>query len=186
MTIDFQKLFKRISPILKKMAKRHNGHSGFIDADDLYQEMCMHLWNNFKAGVPDNINDGYIIKGCQFHLLNYLRKVKENIMMFSLDEPVKEGKDTLGYMLPSKQKNIDICVDRKLVIEHIKNNGFSKREKEVFLLLLDGYTVREIGKELGISHVMVVKFKQRIINKWQKKEKYRLPKVMNAYLNKNK
>jgi DNA-binding CsgD family transcriptional regulator len=45
------------------------------------------------------------------------------------------------------------------------NNGFSKREKDVFGLLLEGYTVREAGEKLGISHVMVVKLKNRLINK---------------------
>jgi len=43
------------------------------------------------------------------------------------------------------------------------NNGFSKREKDVFGLLLEGYTVREAGGKLGISHVMVVKLKNKII-----------------------
>jgi DNA-directed RNA polymerase specialized sigma subunit len=30
---------------------------------------------------------------------------------------------------------------------------------------LEGYTVREAGEKLGISHVMVVKLKNRLINK---------------------
>ena len=71
-------------------------------------------------------------------------------------------------MLPSREEGVDRYLDRKITISDIKNNGFTKREKEVFSLLLEGYTVREAGDRLGISHVMVVKLKKNLIRKWQK------------------
>ena len=164
------------------MAKSHNGHGFFIDEEDLYQEMCIHLWKKYKDGQPTGINEAYIVKGCEFHILNYLRKERKKVRIVSLEEPINEEGDTLKDILSDGKEPLDKFIDRNLTINDIKNNGFTKREKEVFSLLLSGLTVREAGKELAISHVMVVKVKNRIIKKWQKKEKQRLPAFPNIYL----
>ena len=84
--MDFQTLYKRISPRLKVVARSRNGHGHCIDEGDLYQEMCIHLWNHFKDGIPPGINDTYIIKGCEFHVLNYLRKEREKGIILSLED----------------------------------------------------------------------------------------------------
>lgn len=176
--MGFDTLFERLSPRLRRIAKSRNGHGRFIDEEDLYQEMCIHLWNNFKDGVPDGINDAYIVRGCEFHILNYLRKEREKATILSLEEPINGDGDSLKDLLASSEESLDRQVERDITIEHIANGGFSRREKEVFFLLLKGYTVREAGEELGISHVMVIKFKKRIIEKCQKKG---LPKTENSY-----
>jgi len=163
--MEFEGLYKRISPRLKRIAGFYNRRGYSFDKDDLYQEMAGHLWNNFKDGVPEGINDAYIIKGCEFHVLNYMRKQREKAYKISIEEPLNENGDTLRETLRDGAESIDKTVDKKMLVDHIMNNGFSKREKEVFRLLLDGYTVREAGERLGISHVMVVKLKNRLINK---------------------
>lgn len=166
--MDFEALYNRISPRLKRIARSHNGGGFFIDEDDLYQEMCADLWEKFKEGVPEGMNDFYIARGCEFHILNYLRKKRNKSQLISLQEPINEKGDTLEDVLPSGEERIHRYLDRKITISDIKNNGFTKREKEVFSLLLEGYTVREAGSRLGISHVMVVKLKKNLIRKWQK------------------
>ncbi len=175
--MNFETLLETISPRLKRMAKSHNGHGFFIHEEDLYQEMCIHLWKNYKDGQPTGINEAYIVKGCEFHILNYLRKEREKARIVSLEESINEEGGTLKDILPDGKEPLDKFIDRDLTIEDIKNNGFTKREKEVFSLLLSGLTVREAGKELGISHVMVVKVKNRIIKKWQKKEKAKVTSI---------
>ncbi|MCK5306343.1 MAG: sigma-70 family RNA polymerase sigma factor [Candidatus Omnitrophica bacterium] len=165
----FKILYEKVKPKLKMIARKHSRRLLFADADDLYQEMCIHLWDKFKNGVPEDINESYIVRGCEFHLLNYLRKGKEAMTAVSFEEPINEDGSTLKDLLPEEKEPVDSYVNRKIVIEEIKSNGFSKREKEVFSFLLEGYTVRETGEALGISHVMVVKFKRRIVEKWQKK-----------------
>ena len=164
--MEFDELYNRISPRLKRIANFYNGRSSFFDRDDLYQEMASHLWNNFKNGVPEGLNDTYIIKGCEFHILNYMRKEKEKAYKISLEVPINENGDTLKENLPSGAESLDRTVDKRMLVDYIMNNGFSNREKEVFKLLLEGYTVREAGGKLGISHVMVVKLKNRLINKF--------------------
>lgn len=168
---NFETLFETLAPALKKTAGRYNGRSFFIDKDDLYQEMSMYLWSNFKDGVPGEINNSYIVRGCQFHILNYLRKEREKIVMLSLDVQINEEGNTLKDILPDTREPVEVSVNRKLIIDEIKNNGFNKKEKEVLLYLLEGFTVREIAGKLGISHVMVVKYKQGIIRKWREKDK---------------
>jgi len=178
--MDFETLLRELSPRLKRMARSHNSHGFFIDQDDLYQEMCIHLWNNFKGGVPNGINEAYIVRGCEFHLLNYLRKEREKATIVSLEEPINEEGNTLEDILQGTGEALDNCIDRELTLEDVRNNGLSKREQAVLSLLMKSYTVREIGVRLGISHVMVVKLKKRIIKNWQRKT--RVTKMQNFLL----
>ena len=163
MHVEFEALYKRVSPRLKKIASFYGKRGYSFDRDDLYQEMASHLWNNFKDGAPKGLKDTYIIKGCEFHILNYMRKEREKVYKVSMEEPLNESGNTLRETLSDGAESIDKTVDKKMLIDHIMNNGFSQREKEVFGLLLEGYTVREAGKKIGISHVMVVKLKNRLI-----------------------
>lgn len=163
--MEFEELYKRVSPRLKRIARFYNNRGYSFDGDDLYQEMTSYLWGKFKDGVPEGINDAYIIKGCEFSILNYMRKEKEKIRRVSLEEPINEKGGTLRESLPSNVESLERSVDKKMLVDYIMNNGFSKREKDVFGLLLQGYTVREAGAKLGISHVMVVKLKNRLLDK---------------------
>ena len=160
--MDFITLYERVSPTLKKIARFHNGQGMFIDTDDLYQEMCTHLWNNFGAGVPKGINESYIVTGCKFHILNYLRKEKPRAVVMSLDEPLNEEGETYKDILPDNEEWMDVKTDRRMTLEYIRKNGFTPQEKEVFFLLYDGCTVREAAERLGMSHVMVVKIKKSL------------------------
>lgn len=172
--MSFEGLYNRISPRLRIIARRYSNGSVFTKQDDLYQEMCIYLWENYKEGGREGINDAYIIKGCEFHVRNYLRVKREKTRMLSLESPIDEEGNTLKELIPFSCEDLDREVDRKITIDSIMNNGFTKREKEVFEFLIKGFTVREIGARLGISHVMVVKLKKSLIKKWQREEK-RLP-----------
>lgn len=103
-------------------------------------------------------------------MLNYLRKQRENAYLISLDKPINEDADTLGDILPDKHSSSHSYIDAQITIDDIKNNGFTKREKQVFSLLLHDYTAREIGRKLGISHVRVLNIKNSLVRKWQKKD----------------
>jgi len=162
--MGFDELYNRISPRLRKIAFFYSAREHAFDRYDLYQEMASHLWSNFRDGVPEGLKDTYIIKGCEFHILNYMRKEREKVYKISMEEPLNENGDTLRETLSDGAERLDRTVDKKMIVEHIMNNGFSKREKDVFGLLLNGYTVREAGERLGISHVMVVKLKNRLIS----------------------
>jgi RNA polymerase sigma factor (sigma-70 family) len=166
--MDFKILLERITPTLKVIARKHVFYS-FYDADDLFQEMCLFLWNNYSSGMPIGINEAYIIKGCEFHILNFLRKGRPKASILSIDEVITPEGLRLGDMLEDKKTVYLSDADQNLSIDDIKNMGLTENEKAVFSLLLQGNTVREAAEKMGISHVMVVKYKKKIVKKWQKK-----------------
>jgi len=154
LNMSFEELLKSISPVLKRITYKFNHRSSFFDAEDLYQEALIHLWNNFRSGRLDNKTKSYILQGCYFHLKNFLRKESPKIQLVDLDALTNTESET-AYSPASDDE-----LDTKFLIEKIQNNGLTIREKEVFSLCLSGLTVREIGSKLGISHVMVVKIKK--------------------------
>lgn len=162
----YEELLKRISPKLKGITHRLNGCFTYFNAEDLYQEALLHLWQDFRAGKLADKTDSYILQGCYFHLKNYLRKVKNKINLVSIETIVNEEGLNLEEMLSSE--NPENCFDHlenRILVRDMQDNGLTKREKEVLSLCLEGLTIREIGKRLGVSHVRIVKLKERIKRK---------------------
>jgi len=166
----FEELVRRLAPKLKRITYKLNGHFSFFNEEDLYQEALMHLWQEFLAGELTDKTDSYILQGCYFYLKNYLRKNFFRRNLISLEQNSEDGESYyLEEILSSVQTESSFeVIHRNMFIEQIKNNGLTKREKEIFCLTLDGLTTREIGKRLGISHVRVVKLQKRIQGKCKK------------------
>ena len=166
--MDFRILLEKISPVLRAIARKHVLRS-FYDAEDLYQEMCLYLWSRFEEGTPVGMNESYIIKACEFHLLNFLRKGRKNVWLQSLDEPLSPNGGTLKDIIPDTREYISAVTETHLTIDDIKSKKLTKKEREVLSLLLKGYTAREAAEKIGVSHVMVLKHKKNIIKKYKKK-----------------
>ncbi|MBI4777746.1 sigma-70 family RNA polymerase sigma factor [Candidatus Desantisbacteria bacterium] len=167
--MEFTELVKKFSPYLKRLSSKVAISSRVIGQDDLYQEMLYHLWEGWKRGEFEGKNDAYIRGGCYFHLKNYLRKNTEQVNVLSLDEPLDEKGTTLENIIPDKTTSFDVRVDDALFIQQMKNKELTRREQEVTELLAQGYTVRDIGKRLNISHVRVLKIKENIGSKFTKR-----------------
>ena len=165
----FRILLDRISPALKSIARRHLLYS-FYDEEDLYQEMCLYVWQHYRNGLPIGINESYVIKGCEFHIQNFLRKGRPKAPLQSLDKLVGTEGLTLADILEDKNAVSREGLERDLTVDELKGIGLTDRERSVLSYLIKGYTVREAARELGISHVMVVKHKKAIIAKWRKKK----------------
>lgn len=166
--MDFKILLKKITPALRYIARKHLLY-GFYDEEDLYQEMCLFLWKNYSNGLPIGINEAYVIKACEFHIQNFLRKGRPKAPLSSFEELISEGRLTLGDILEDKKVHTESDVDYRLTIDNLKNLGLNTKEKKVISYLLRGYTVREIAERMGCSHVMIVKYKKNIIKKWEEK-----------------
>lgn len=167
----FEELIKQVFPKLRGITRRINGRFAFFNEEDLRQEALAHLWVNYKNGKLFDKTNSYILQGCYFHLKNYMRKNCDKVALLSLENMVNEEGEAfdLGNILPSG--NSEFCLELincKMLIEKINNNGLTPREKEVFLLALEGLTTREIGDKLGISHVRVVRLKGKIKEKCRK------------------
>ena len=165
--MDFETLVKKLSPTLKRIAYKLNGHFTSFNHDDLYQEALMRLWLDYNEGKLADKTDSYILQGCYFHLKNYIRKNYDKVFMVSLEQE-QGDKEEAGLAEILSLKGADSCFEEvhcNIVVEQILNNGLTPREKEVFILALEGLTVREIGDRLGVSHVRVVKLRANIKEK---------------------
>ena len=163
--MDFEQLHQKLSPTIKRIAYRLNGHYRSFNHDDLYQEAVIHLWGNFLKGKLSDKTDSYILQGCYFHLKNYIRKVNERSGMVSIDAALNADSDTtMGDVLAEHFSCADCREElhNKLLAKSIRNNGFSPREKMLLEYFSQGLTTRDIGKRMGISHVSVVKMMQKI------------------------
>ena len=162
--MDFKILLERITPALRAIARK-NVLIGFYDQDDLYQQMCLHLWQKFSDGMPIGINESYIIRSCEFYLLNFLRKGRRTPSHFSMDSRTSE--DGLSFMetIPYTGTCSSDTAGTNISIDEIKSGLLTQKERAVFDLLMKGNTAREAASILGISHVMVLKYKKNITKK---------------------
>ena len=165
--MDFKILLEKITPGLKYIARKHLYYSLYSE-EDLYQEMCLYLWQHYGNGLPIGINEGYVIKGCEFHIQNFLRKGRPKVKFSSLDELITPGGLTLADILEDKKEGFGSIMENKLTVDELKNIGLTDREKSALSYLLKGCTARETAKEMDISHVMVLKHKKNIIKKWRR------------------
>jgi RNA polymerase sigma factor (sigma-70 family) len=165
----FEELIKRVSLKLKGITRKISRHYWFLSDEDLFQEALIHLWQHFNAGKLGDKTDSYILQGCYFYLKNYIRKTKDKICLMSMYSSINEEdsgpEDIFSFKDP--RSFIDE-VNNRVLIEEILNDGLTNREKQVFSLSLEGHTVREIGRMLGISHVSVLKSNRKIKGKCQK------------------
>lgn len=169
--MSFENLIKRISPTLKRITYKLNGHFSFFNDEDLYQEALMHLWLDFQAGKLSDKTESYILQSCYFHLKNYIRKNYDKVNLISLENMLNaegEAFDLDNILSLENPESSFEFINCKMIIEKINHNGLTKREKEVFCLALEGLTTRETGSRLGISHVRVVKLKAKIRDKCKK------------------
>jgi RNA polymerase sigma factor (sigma-70 family) len=171
LVMSFEVLLKKISSTLRRITYRLNGHFTFFNDEDLYQEALVHLWQDFCAGRLENKTDSYILQGCYFHLQNYIRKAKIWNIPVSLEAIINKEGVNLEESLFLKSEDAQSYYDdlnNRMLVDTIRNNGLTPREKNILSLYAEGLTTREIGKRIGVSHVRVVKLMGRIREKCSK------------------
>ena len=157
----FETLVKRVSPKLKQITRKLNGHFSFMDDQDLFQEALLHLWVDYEQGSVADKTDSYLLQGCYFHLKNYIRKMQDNAPLLSLSSIIDEDGAHLEEILLTSDPAPLEYAEGRLQMEALEN-GMTEREKRVLALCIEGLTTREIGKQLGISHVSVVKIRNKL------------------------
>lgn len=166
---SFEKLVKKISPVLKRITYKLNGHFSYFNHDDLFQEALTQLWLNYRDGKLNDKTDSYILQGCFFHLKNYIRMIRDKANVISIDALInEEGSDLESIVSLEAPEERFEHLDKSILNDRFNDFDLTEREKDVLSLSMDGYTVREIGARLGISHVMVVKIKNKIQLKCEK------------------
>lgn len=170
--MEFKVLIKRVSPKLKGIAYKLNGYVSFLSDEDFYQEAACYLWNEFKAGTLSDKTDSYILQGCYFHLRNYIRTLKDKRSLISLDDIAgDEGERSLKETLfLADERSLDYFdrLNDRLIVDAIRNNGLTSREKLILTYYSSGLNMRQVGSKLGVSHVSIVKAMAVIREKCQK------------------
>ena len=164
--MTFDSLVHRISPTLKRITRKLNGHYSFFNDEDLYQEALTRLWIDYGEGVLGDKTDSYILQGCYFHLRNYLRKVQDNVTILSLNAPMGEDGGRLEDSMASDDNLTFEQLESRMQMEVAEKMYFTERETRVLMHFMEGMSMREIGAKLGISHVMVLKIRNRIKDKY--------------------
>lgn len=163
----FEEMLRKYSPTLRRITHKLNGHFTFFDEDDLFQEALEHLWLASQDGSLNDKTDSYVLQGCYFHLKNYIRKTMDRVRLTSISLPIDEDGTTIEDTLAANNNEIEDAADEALIAEALNSSGLSARETKVLSLLLSGMTVREVGERIGVSHVMVLKIKNSIKNKYE-------------------
>lgn len=159
--MDFEKLVGKLTPTLKRITHRLNGHFSFMDEDDLYQEALLHLWLEHREGRLGEKTESYMLQGCYFYLKNYIRKVQDRAVVLSLNSVIDDEGTLLEEILLHDESAFEY-VESLMDVEALEEQGMTQREKEVLAFTLEGLTTREIGHRLGLSHVTVLKIRNRI------------------------
>ena len=159
--MEFERLVKKLTPTLKRITYRLNGHFAYFNEEDLFQEALIRLWQDFNKGRLVDKTDSYILQGCYFHLKNYIHKHREKAVKISLEAAAFDEEDglTTQELLLAKYNTESHFnyLNEKLLAEAIRNNGLTAKEKLILSFCADCLTTREIGSRLGVSHVSVVK-----------------------------
>jgi RNA polymerase sigma factor (sigma-70 family) len=164
--MPFEELVQRINPTLKRITKKLNGHFTFFNDEDLYQEALANLWVRYNEGVLHDKTDSYILQGCYYYLRNHLRKVHEDAVFVSLDSPMNEEGLKLEDILSLKDQPSFDELESNIDIEDAADRWLTERERQILVYLLEGMSMREIGIKFSISHVMVLKIRNRIREKY--------------------
>jgi len=172
--MNFNERVGSLTPKLRQLALRYKSLCSFFDEDDLYAEMLIFLFTQWRRGALTGKTESYIVQSCYFHLRNFLRTAGERYRPVPLDAVATDIQDAarglaLEEMLADGTPSLSEYTEGRALYATIMNNGFKQIEKNIVRYLVDGFTVREIGAKLGISHAMVVKYKKNIAIKVSKK-----------------
>ncbi|MDP3791894.1 MAG: sigma-70 family RNA polymerase sigma factor [Candidatus Omnitrophota bacterium] len=165
---NFETLITRLTPTIRRISHRLNGHFTFFNDDDLYQEAVIHLWIKSGKGILDDKTDSYILQGCYFHLKNYIRTSMDKVKIQSIESPIDEDGTMLEEVLALNESSCEEQVEDKILYDEAYKNDLNDREIAIIKMSTDGLTVREMGEKLGISHVAVIKLRKKIRAKCEK------------------
>lgn len=176
---SFENLLNRISPKLKGIVYKITQYIHTFDADDLYAQATLHLWDEYQQNKLSDKTDSYILQSCYFYLKNYVRKESPSLDWAQVSalnhELALECFDTAFF----NEHPIDHrSVDMDDLMEEVFNHHLGLREKEVAFFYLQGWTTREIGQRLGVSHVSIVKIQSKIREKCRQLKKARQTRVV--------
>jgi DNA-binding CsgD family transcriptional regulator len=132
---------------------------------DLMQEMFMHLVR-VEADQPGQTPSWYL-QGCQFHARGYLARgrsvdsIKRQKDLVSLDQ----GDDNDSTICVSLDSPDPIDLHGEVITRDIVDllvPQLTDLQQQILSLLMHGFGMREMARELRVSHPTVIKHRKRI------------------------
>ncbi len=122
-----------------------------LDAQDIVQEAFIYLWDNKSTLKPNSNLQAYlraIVKNASLNCLRNLKiREKHNVII--------KGKEDVLYnslSLPEEQETLDNDFESKLALVRNKLEQLPGACKKIFIMsVIEGYTYKEVSKEMGIS-----------------------------------
>lgn len=153
----------RIVKQLRGVAAKLTGD--FDLQQDLLQEMFVHL-TRVTAELPGRTSSWYV-KGCEFHARDYLNrgrsidsiKRQENLVPLG---PTDDADDS-SWFNPDAVDPLDLrseLITRDIL--RLLLPQLTGIQQHVLFLLLHGFAVREIARELQLSHPTIIKHRKKI------------------------
>lgn len=164
--MNFDEILNRVEKRLHFLVNKYPLPIG-IGKEDLYQEAVGNLYDKFLKGECEGKNDTYLVNSCRFALNNYIRKKRKNnskikiILLGELGWEIDEKFFDIIYTRGNGfEYNEDIYIEEIVSVAKL-----DLKETEVLKLLFSGFTIRQCSKNLGVSHVTILKIKNRISKK---------------------
>lgn len=111
------------------------------DQEDLFQEVVLQLWRSVPAFKGDAKESTYVYQVALFAAMAWSRKETKRTDQLSVSTELQEGQ--LFKPQPVQDPRLDWLYDR---ISEMKTV-----DRSLFLLLLEGYSYREIAELMGLS-----------------------------------
>jgi hypothetical protein len=133
---------------------------------DLSQEMLLHLVR-VESDLPGRTRSWYI-KSCEFCARNYLQhgrsvdSIKRCSNLVSLDQSDDDGDGSFWFC---RETADPIDLHSELITQDIVDllvPQLTDAQRQILSLLMHGCGVREIARELSVSHPTVIKHQRKI------------------------
>jgi DNA-directed RNA polymerase specialized sigma24 family protein len=133
---------------------------------DLVQEMYVHFMSQVAEDQEHSLT--WYVKGCEFHGRNYLRRGRSvdslkrarGQVLLRVEPGVREESSPTD-LVESESMTTDGTMYSEDVLAQL-DPYLSARQKVILERLMRGYGVRQVARELGISHVAVIKHRRKI------------------------
>jgi RNA polymerase sigma factor (sigma-70 family) len=156
MLIEQSETKERLSRIVNKLT------TSVALREDLMQEAMTHLWLE-ELRLPGQTESWYL-QSCKFHLLHYLengRSIdsgKRRAGQIHVDYHQDDGEPFA--LRVSENEAFSDAAEREML--SLLSERLNSTEKAVLYRLAEGNSVREVARQIGVSHPTVLKFRRKI------------------------
>jgi len=136
-----------------------------VDREDLFQEICIQIWRSIPNFKEESAVTTWIYRVALNTAIKWMRKEQKH---YAKKQPL----ENIEHLLVETENQLD----SRLKWLYKKIRQLDKIDRSLTLLMLDGYSYKEIAAMLGISEsnvgVKIHRIKKYLIEESEKTENY--------------